>query len=226
MTFRHIPIDKIITKDNIRSDVDDELGGLMNSIERHDIIQPILVTPHAGRFLIVTGHRRFAAMRARNEATIPCIIRDDITKRDRVWIQLVENTHRKNLSALEYVEIFDCIREEHKKATGKRMTGRELAVRLGKSFPWVEARYQAVHRMGSLVSAGIDRSELEGMTAGQILGNIAKRGIRVRQAMNGPFYITRSSMTLKIQCKDSGVIAQVREALKKLRREIKSSKGE
>lgn len=224
MKFMHIPIDKIIIKDNIRSDHDEDMADLMDSIERHDIIQPILVTPHADRFLIVIGHRRFAAMRSRNEPTIPCIIRDDIANEDRVWIQLVENTHRKKLSALEYVEIFNRIREEHRRTTGKRMTVRHLAVMLGKTIKWVEMHYQAVTSMDRLVSSGIDRSEVERMTTGQVLGKIYKGGLQLKQR-NGPFYVSRSNMTFRVQCKNSDVMAQVREALKQLRRRIRISDG-
>ena len=88
MIFKHIPLETIVTKENIRSEADDELGDLMNSVERYDIIQPILVVPEDGKYVIVVGHRRFAAMKARNEATIPCVIRDDVVEGDRVWIQL------------------------------------------------------------------------------------------------------------------------------------------
>ena len=224
MTFKHIPLEKIITKDNIRSEADDELGGLVDSIERYDIIQPILVMPEGEKFIVVTGHRRFTAMKARNEATIPCIIRDDIAKSDRVWIQLVENSQRKNLSALEYVEIFDTIKRHHKETTGGKLTDSHLGVMIGRSGAWVHGQYEGGRQGKALIDSGMPRNEVEPMTAGQIRHRVSKqrrKGDWKTGSVESVFSIQRAGLMLRIRCSNKDVLQQVKETLKTLRREMK-----
>ncbi len=224
MTFRNIALDKIITKGNIRSDADDELGNLMNSIERYDIISPILVVPEGERYVVVTGHRRLNAMKARNEATIPCVIRDDVEEDDRVWIQLTENNQRKGLSAFEYVEIFDTIKRQHKEKTGGTLHDGKLGAMIGRSREWVHGQYEAGRRGQDLVDSGVSNNEVKRLGAGQILHRVAKlkkSGDWKTVSTESVFGIQRSGLMLRVRCSNNEVLQQVRAALKKLRREMK-----
>ena len=63
MTFKHIPVGLIYKKDNIREELETELGDLQASIEQFDMLQPILVRPVGNKYEIVSGHRRYAAMK-------------------------------------------------------------------------------------------------------------------------------------------------------------------
>ena len=224
MTFKHIPLEKIITKGNIRSEADDELGDLMNSIERYDIIQPILVVPESGKYVVVTGHRRLEAMKARNEATIPCVIRDDVAKNDRVWIQLVENSQRKGLSAFEYVEIFDTIKRQHKEITGCKLSEDKIGVMIGRGRNWVHGQYEGARQGRELIDLGMPSKDVEPMTAGQIRHRVAKmrmKGDWKTASVESVFLIKRAGLMLRVRCSNKDVLQQVKEALKTLRREMK-----
>jgi len=95
VTFKEIPIDKIIVNKNIRTDPDGELGGLMETIEKYDLLQPVLVMPKDDHYELISGHRRLNAMKARNEATVPCVVRNDFSEKSIPFIKLIENVQRK-----------------------------------------------------------------------------------------------------------------------------------
>lgn len=73
MSIRQIPV----------NDVDGELAApprsldaLVDSIKRFGLLQPLLVTPSAGRARVVDGARRLHAARLAGLRTVPCIVQD------------------------------------------------------------------------------------------------------------------------------------------------------
>lgn len=85
-----------------------QLIDLAVSIKAHGILQPLLVHQHAtdkAKYVILAGHRRFAAAKLANLDEVPCIVRE----RHASWteateIMLVENCQRRDLSAMEKAE--------------------------------------------------------------------------------------------------------------------------
>lgn len=224
MKFKHVPVDQIITRDNVRSEHDGELGDLIDSIEQHDVLQPILVTPQNDHYVVVTGHRRFAAMKARNEATIPCIVRTDISEADRVWIQLVENNQRKQMSAAEYVEVFEAL----KRAT-PGLSNAKIAKMIGRSSHWVNNQYEAVKLAGVLVSEGeVSGKDAKKLTAGQAIGKAQKAGLTVKGRRDARDISVQciNSTTINVRCRDVTVTGCVLEALDQLREEIRAEASE
>lgn len=151
MTFKDIPIDKLFVGENIRTEADGELGELMASIERYDLLTPPIVIPEDGRYKIVAGHRRYEAMKARNEATIPCVIHTDLSRAQIPFIQLIENVQRKDLSAHELVQIFDRMKEET-----PGLSNAAIGRFLGKSGEWVGGCYKAESVYEELISKGVE----------------------------------------------------------------------
>jgi ParB/RepB/Spo0J family partition protein len=92
--------------DNLRQHVDmGTLKELAQSIEAQGILQPLLVTPRDGKYLIVAGHRRWAAVGTLVEAgqwdrLIPVIARE-MSDEQRLEAMLVENLRRDDLDPLE-----------------------------------------------------------------------------------------------------------------------------
>jgi len=156
LTFKEIPIDKIIVKKNIRTDPDGELGGLMETIEKYELLQPVLVIPKDGSYELVSGHRRLEAMKARNEATVPCIIRNDLSKKALPFIKLVENVQRKQLSSYELVQIF----EEMKKSI-PGLTQHAIAMMVGKSDTWVQSKYKIEKIIAELIEKDIPMEAID-----------------------------------------------------------------
>lgn len=81
---------------------------LAASIERHGLLQPLVVRPRqgpnsAGKYWIVAGERRYRAAKLLGLETLPCQIQPYANMAAAV-IALVENVHREDLSEIEKAE--------------------------------------------------------------------------------------------------------------------------
>lgn len=76
------------------------LEELAASIKIYGVLQPLVVTPHEGAYMIIAGERRWRASKLASLKTVPAIVR---TTKDleRLEIALIENVQRVDLSALE-----------------------------------------------------------------------------------------------------------------------------
>ena len=164
MVVKEIPVDKIIVTKNVRTEPERELGGLMESIERFDIIQPVLVVVRAGGYELVSGHRRLAAVKARNEPTIPAVIRDDLSARDISYVKLLENVQRKGMSAPELVQAFEAM-----KAANPRLSMTAIGKMLGKTETWVADQYRIAETRDDLLAGGLTEDEIRHLTKRDIL---------------------------------------------------------
>lgn len=107
-----------------------ELEQLAASIERHGILQPLVVTPHGRQYSIVAGERRFRAAQLAGLKSVPAIVRT--TKElERLEIALVENVQRVDLSPLEQAVSIERLHQQF------NMTYDSIAKRLGKALPTV-----------------------------------------------------------------------------------------
>jgi len=100
----HIALDKIrddlsnVRRDWGHADGQQKLDGLRESIQQYGILQPIEVSPRGdGLYDVLVGHRRFDAARQLGLPTIPAVVRDT-TGKERIFLQLVENIQRQDLS--------------------------------------------------------------------------------------------------------------------------------
>lgn len=86
---------------------DEELARLAASIERHGVLQPVVVRRVAGsedpggeRFELVVGERRWRASRRAALETIPAVVAD-VADPALLEVALVENVQRADLNAIE-----------------------------------------------------------------------------------------------------------------------------
>ena len=79
---------------------DEELAELSASIERHGLLQPIVVRPAGKGFQLIAGERRFRAASRLGWTDIPAVIReaDDTTL---LTLALIENLQRSDLNPME-----------------------------------------------------------------------------------------------------------------------------
>ena len=79
-----------------------DLRGLTESVREKGVLEPLLVRPlrESGRYLIISGERRYFAARAAGLAEIPCIEKD-IDDAETLEIALIENLQRKDLTPFE-----------------------------------------------------------------------------------------------------------------------------
>jgi ParB family chromosome partitioning protein len=89
------------SKLNPRLEVNIErLNELADSIREVGLLQPIIVRPMKGEFEVVMGERRYRASQQAGLEKIPAIVRD-YTDGEVVQLNLIENVHRQELSAIE-----------------------------------------------------------------------------------------------------------------------------
>lgn len=108
-----IEVDKIFSKSNVRNEIDDTLQELKESIMKNGLLLPICVRQVGDGYEIVDGHRRFAATVLIGEPFIECNILDDVSDKDRLFMQVEANIQRKAMSAFELVCFADDIHEKY-----------------------------------------------------------------------------------------------------------------
>ncbi len=105
---------------------DDELEELTRSIERHGVVQPLLVRPASSGYQLVTGERRWRAAQRAGLATVPCLVRDT-SDSEALQIALVENLQREDLNAM------DAARGYHQLTSEFGISQEQVASVVGKS---------------------------------------------------------------------------------------------
>lgn len=102
------------------------LEELSESIKVHGIIQPLVLRQVGPKYEIIAGERRFKASEMAGLQTVPAIVTlmDD---NESAEVAIIENTHRRNLSAIEEAKSYKKLLER------KYVTQDQLAKRLGMS---------------------------------------------------------------------------------------------
>src|SRR5947207_14704001 len=97
---RLVPIDKIDPNpDQPRTEIGD-LTDLTASIKEKVVLEPLLVKPMLGRWMIIAGERRWRAATAAGLTELPCI-EMDVDDSAVADISLIENMQRKDLTPWE-----------------------------------------------------------------------------------------------------------------------------
>jgi ParB family chromosome partitioning protein len=105
-----------------------DLTELVESIRAVGVLEPLLVRPAeiGGRFMIISGERRYRASLQVGLQELPCI-EMNVDDRAVAEIALIENLQRKDLTAFEEAEGLEAL------ATRFGYTHEEIAQRVGKS---------------------------------------------------------------------------------------------
>ena len=121
-----------------RKDFDEEaLNELASSIEKHGLLQPIVVRPLlSGRYEIIAGERRWRACRIANLQRVPVIVKA-MDQQTAAEAALIENLQREDLNAYEealgyssLIEKFSLTQEEAAERVGKSRAAVANALRL------------------------------------------------------------------------------------------------
>lgn len=125
-----LPIDNLFPNPRQpRSDAGD-LTELTSSIKEQGVLEPLLVQPRDGQWMIIAGERRWRASKEAGLNEVPCI-ELDIDDKAVAEIALVENLQRKDLSVWEVADGLRDLAERF------GYTHDQIAQRIGKSRPSV-----------------------------------------------------------------------------------------
>ncbi len=115
-------------KNQPRKHFDDEaLSELAASIEKHGVIQPLLVRPlPGGTYQLVAGERRWRASRMAGLTEVPVVIKE-LSDADASALALIENLQREDLDPIEEAEGYKYLMDTY------GVTQEEAAQRVGKS---------------------------------------------------------------------------------------------
>jgi ParB family chromosome partitioning protein len=162
----------------------EDLQRLADSIRRHGVLQPIVVSRRGDGYELVAGHRRVLASRIAGRTSIPAVVRDEVS--DRLELALIENIQREDLNALETARAYKLLMETY------GLSLELLGERVGKSKSTVANTMRALQAPQVLQDALTDGKITEGhlkallsldMSAAiAALGDIIAKGLSVREA--------------------------------------------
>jgi ParB family chromosome partitioning protein len=166
---------------------EESIRELAASIKEYGVLQPLIVTPHEGAYMLIAGERRWRASQLAGLTHVPAIVRT-LKELERLEIALIENVQRVDLSPLEQAESIEYLHRQF----GTSYT--EIAKRLGKGNSTVanivrlmqlpEKAKEALRN--SKISEGHARAVLalkdHADKQDELLDHILKQGWTVRQA--------------------------------------------
>ena len=115
-----------------------DILSLSDNLKTQGLLQPILIRPNAKappKYVLVAGHRRFAAAKHLGWTKINCIIRENMSDEDALTVNILENIARRDLNIMEETRAL-------KRYFDWGWSQKRVAAMLSKSEPWVNLRYQ------------------------------------------------------------------------------------
>ncbi|MFD1707843.1 ParB/RepB/Spo0J family partition protein [Siminovitchia sediminis] len=103
---------------------------LKESIEKHGILQPIILRKIDHGYEIVAGERRFRAAKAAQLVKVPAVVRE-FNDHQMMELAVLENLQREDLTPMEEAAAYQTLMDK------LGVTQEDLAKRLGKSRPYI-----------------------------------------------------------------------------------------
>ena len=143
----------------------DSIEELSQSIKELGLIQPITVTKTAeNKYQIVSGERRFRAIKALGKASIIAYVMGKKNDQEKIEMALVENIQRKDLDPIEIALTYQRLIDEIK------LTQETLSKRVGKKRATV-TNYLRLLKLPPIIQTGM-RDDFISMAHGRALVNV------------------------------------------------------
>jgi ParB family chromosome partitioning protein len=123
-----IPVEQLQPNaDQPRKDVGD-LRGLTDSVREKGVLEPLLVRylAESGKYMVISGERRYHAARAAGLVELPCIEKD-ADDAESLELALIENLQRKDLTPFEEADGVQALADRF------NLTHEEIAKKIAKS---------------------------------------------------------------------------------------------
>lgn len=114
--FFELGLSEIVPNDNQPRHVFDKelLEELAESIKLKGVIQPIIVTKlDNGKYMIIEGERRWRASGIAGRQSIPVVVRNTDTAKERLELALITNAQREDLNPVELAAAYKKLMDEH-----------------------------------------------------------------------------------------------------------------
>lgn len=109
---------------------EDKLEELAESIDRHGLIQPVVLRSAVQGYEIVAGERRWRAARMVGLKEIPCIVKE-LTDEENMLLSIIENMQREDLNPIEEAEGLKQMIDTY------GLTQEQVSRGVGKSRPYI-----------------------------------------------------------------------------------------
>lgn len=110
---------------------EEQLLELVDSIKKHGILQPLVVSELAdGNFELIAGERRFRAAQKAELVSVPCLVKP-ADEKAKLEIGLVENIQRSNLNPIEEAFAYQRLIDEF------GLTQEQVGKQVGKSRSYI-----------------------------------------------------------------------------------------
>lgn len=106
---------------------EEEIRGLAESIKSQGLLQPIILRKNNNGYEIISGERRYRALKLIGEDKVAAIIKAQVSDREMLEIALVENIQREDLNEIEKAISYQKLLSEC------GLSHQQLSERVGKS---------------------------------------------------------------------------------------------
>jgi len=178
-----VPLDKIdrnpyqtrhFTEEPQGEEGESALDDLAESIKANGVIQPITVRPGKdGRYVLITGERRWRASQMAGKETVPAIVRK-VSDQQAAEMTVIENLQRQDLNCMDQARAFIMLSQQFK------MTQDEIGQQVGLARTTV-ANYMRLARLPELVQRHLSMGVLDYSHA-KLLLNLDDNDLMVQAA--------------------------------------------
>lgn len=166
----------------------EKLNELADSIKKHGILQPIVVSKRDNKYELIAGERRLRAAKLLQMNEIPVIVKE-VSDRDRLELSIIENIQRQNLNPVEegkgykrLMEEFGLTQDEIAKQVGRGISNVSSSIRILKLPIVIQEALSA--RQLSLSHAKIILSYPNKLEQIRVFKKILKNDLSTRQLKN------------------------------------------
>jgi ParB family chromosome partitioning protein len=128
----YVPIDEI--KPNAaqprKNFSDESLEGLAESIQKHGLIQPVMLKRGKTGYELIAGERRWRAAKKAGLKEIPALVRE-VSAEENALFALIENVQREDLNPMDEAQAYRSIMDDY------GLTQEEVSKSVGKSRPYI-----------------------------------------------------------------------------------------
>lgn len=140
------------------------LSELVQSIQRHGLLQPVVLRAVGDGYELVSGERRVRAFRQLGRPTIPAIIRASVANSEMLELALVENLQRRDLDPIERAQGYQRMMAE------LGLTQEQVAEKVGLQRPTV-ANHLRLLELPDLVQQALAKGMIQMGHARALLGS-------------------------------------------------------